>query len=241
MAAVKFGKHARESVYLLDKGYSFTNHGSFSCVPKEIMEKRIALQYELESVPDKWFRYSGEILYNKNIEILAKFLKVGNNQLVLCDNSTESVNAVIKSITFNSKKQVVENGQTITKSNDCILVQEYTYGAVLFAVDYMSTYRLNQSEKLNVVRMPFVLPLVSKEQILAEYQTMLDEIINKRGLNLRLVIVDHISSASAILYPVQDIIKLIRQWTQTTELDDDKRCFILVDGNVFDIYYCVCR
>ena len=218
---VALGKWTRENLYLLDQDCALTNHGSYGCVPKEIVEKRIKLQLEMESVPDRWFRITSEPLWNRSISSLAAFLDIPSDNLVLCDNATDAINAALKSISFNS----TESGP-----NDCILAHNYTYPAILYSIEYTSKYRMAKGKEVGVVKMPLILPLRSQEQVLQEFDTYLDDIVNKRKLNLRLVVIDHISSATAILYPIREVIQLIRKWTGPTQDDPDRRCFILVDG-----------
>ena len=56
-----------------------------------------------------------------------------------------------------------------------------------------------------------------------EYTRMIDQIVNQKQLRLRVVLVDHISSASAILYPVKEICELVRSKT-------DSETLIMIDG-----------
>lgn len=62
-----------------------------------------------------------------------------------------------------------------------------------------------------------------KQDILDEYTKIIDHIITEKKLRLRVVLVDHISSASAILYPIKEIIELVRSKTDSDTL-------IMVDG-----------
>lgn len=57
-----------------------------------------------------------------------------------------------------------------------------------------------------------------------EFAKMIDYIINEKKLRLRVVLVDHISSATAILYPVKNLIELIRE--KTKQMDT----LIMIDG-----------
>jgi len=48
----------------------------------------------------------------------------------------------------------------------------------------------------------------------------------KKNLKLRLIILDHIASASATLYPIKEIIAVIRKWDQIS----NNKSLILIDG-----------
>lgn len=54
------------------------------------------------------------------------------------------------------------------------------------------------------------------------FEKACEKIINEKKLRIRLVVIDHISSATAILYPVGEISQTIRKWS--------KDCIILIDG-----------
>ena len=57
-----------------------------------------------------------------------------------------------------------------------------------------------------------------------EFSKMIDYIINEKKLRLRVALIDHISSSTAILYPVKEIIELIRK--KTKQMDT----LVMVDG-----------
>ena len=54
---------------------------------------------------------------------------------------------------------------------------------------------------------------------------MCNLIINQKKLRLLLAVIDHISSATAILFPVKELICLIRKWTNYSN-----ETLILIDG-----------
>jgi aspartate aminotransferase-like enzyme len=51
---------------------------------------------------------------------------------------------------------------------------------------------------------------------------MCEEIVSVKGLRLRCALVDHISSASATLFPVKEIVEIIRKWSPET--------LVMIDG-----------
>ena len=209
---MSFGKEVKRNLFLLDDAITFVNHGSYGATPRSIFEKKYKLQQELENAPDKWFRISTLNLWTQNIRSLAEFLQVDSNNLVLCENATEAINAALKSIEFNG-------------SNDAILATQYTYGAILNTIDYVAKYRFSPSNQVQIFKVPFSLPSKSKEQVIQEFDQVCEEIIKVKKLRLRVAVIDHISSATAILYPIKELIGLIRKWTTNSS-----ETLILIDG-----------
>jgi selenocysteine lyase/cysteine desulfurase len=204
----KFGLDARKTLFHLDDKLYFTNHGSYGSVPKPIYSKRALYQLELEKSPDVWFRYTSFNLWNENRQALADYLNIDSQNLVLTENATDSINSIVKSIEFDCKK-------------DVILANEYTYNAVLNTLEYVASYR--HEEKVKIVKVPIEFPIESTQQLIEMHDRVCREII-EQGLQIRLVVVDHISSASALLFPLNELIQSLRKW------DTNKRMLILVDG-----------
>ena len=139
---------------------------------------------------------------------MAKFLNVNPDNLVLCLNATESINAALKSVDFNQ--------------NDAILATQYTYQAILNSIDYVAKYRLNKQDEIPIIKVPCVFPIQSKQALLDEFEKTCEFIINEKKKNIRLAVIDHISSATALLYPVKEIIEIVRKWSPNA--------VVLVDG-----------
>ena len=209
---VKFGNQLKLDEFNLDKNKYFLNHGSYGACPKQIYAKKQQLQMEMEAAPDKWFRITSLAQWTRNKQVLATYLKVNADNILICDNATESINAALKSIEFNG-------------SQDAILATEYTYRAVLNTVDYVAKYRA-ENNPVNVFKVPLTLPINSKQQILDEFEAMCHHIVNEKRLNLRVALIDHISSATAILYPIAELIQLMRKWSDLHQMNT----LILIDG-----------
>lgn len=147
--ANKFGEQIKLESFHLDSSITFCNHGSYGTVPKTIFSKKQELMLEIESAPDKWFRYTSIEQWNRNKQLLADYLKVDSDNLLICDNATESINAALKSIEFNG-------------CQDAILTTEYTYKAISNTVDYVSKYRFSQDNQVQVFQVPCNFPIESK-------------------------------------------------------------------------------
>lgn len=94
----------------------------------------------------------------------------------------------------------------------------------------MATYRFN--DNVNIFKVPCEFPILNKEKIIQDFDQICDLIINEKKLRLRLAVIDHISSATAILFPVKELICLIRKWTNY-----NNETLILIDGKKISFYF----
>ncbi len=182
-------------------------------MPKPVYERRQRLQVELESAPDAWFRFKLPELWHDNRKALADFLRVNVDNLVLSDNATDAINSVLKSIEF-------------AGCTDAIFTNRYTYGAIKNAVEQTSKYRFDENNKVRIVEMPSIYPVKCVQSFLTDFDNALRHIVEVENLRLRLVIIDHISSATATLYPINDLIQIVRKW----ESKMNSQTFILIDA-----------
>ena len=92
----------------------------------------------------------------------------------------------------------------------------------------MAAYRLEEENQVNVFKVPCIFPLLSKEKIIKDFDQICHTIVEEKKLRLRLAVIDHISSATAILFPIKELIEVVRKWTNySTET------LILIDGCLF--------
>ena len=211
MKNINFGS---KDLFNLKETTFFTNHGSYGSSPKIIHDKKSKLQLEMESDPDRWFRFNSINYWTKSITSLSNYLNISAENLVLCQNATEAVNSALKSITF--------------KSDHAILATDYTYGAILNSIDYIAKYRFEK--EIPVFKVACEFPIVSEEALLEEFEKTCKLIVEEKGLKIRLAVIDHISSATALLYPVKKINAIIRKWSNKTKDIEEDRSVIIVDG-----------
>ena len=192
-----------KELFNLNETTFFTNHGSYGACPKIIHDKKVKLMLEMESEPDKWFRFTSIDYWNKSRARLADYLRIDVANLVLCQNATESVNVALKSVTF--------------RRDHAILATEYTYGAVLNSIDYVAKYRLDKDHQVPVFKVACRFPVLSEAALLEEFEKTCRHIVEEKRLKIRVAVIDHISSASAMLYPVEKINKIIRKWSASCQ------------------------
>lgn len=178
----------------LDPGIVFLNHGSFGATPKVILEKQHGLQLQLEREPVRFYvrELYGHVL--NSLEKLAAFTGAKATNLVFVKNATMGVNTILHALKFNE--------------GDEILVHSHAYGACANAVRwYAERYKL----KVNVADIPF--PVNNAGEVTAAF-------IKAVTPRTRLALVDHVTSATGIIFPVEHITRALQE----------KGVEVLVDG-----------
>lgn len=182
-----------KSLFYLDPEVTFLNHGSFGACPKPIFENYQHWQLELERQPVRFLQkeLSGHLQASK--DALASFIHCAAEDFFFTPNPTTAVNTIMRSLDL--------------KPGDEILTTDHEYGAM------DRTWRFYEKQSGVVyVRQKISLPLVSKEQILEEFW---------QGYSSRtkVVFINHISSATALIFPVQEICARARQLGLITIID----------------------
>ncbi|MBU0504995.1 MAG: aminotransferase class V-fold PLP-dependent enzyme [bacterium] len=178
----------------LDSQIVFLNHGSFGACPIRVLEEQNRLRQEMEKNPVLFLDRHLPALLNESREALANFVKADSADLVFVPNATTGVNAVLASLDFSD--------------GDELLLTDHTYNACLQAVYYHARKR---KIKVNIVSLPC--PIKDEESIVS----LLLEHVTRRT---KLVLLDHVTSPTAIVLPVEKLVKEI----------ETKNIPVLIDG-----------
>ena len=185
---MQFGKETREKYYLLNETTSFTNHGSFGAVPRTVFEQRNKYLEQMEHAPDEWFKSLNDLLL-KNRDRLATFINCDPEDVVFAENVTEAINDVMWSL-------------PLTK-DDGILVTSVGYNSVNAVASEVCKARGATYHEL-----PLLFPLDNPGEVLtpeAIVKLYVDYINDHR--DIKIAVVDHITSSSALLMPLKEIIE----------------------------------
>jgi isopenicillin-N epimerase len=168
----------------LDPGLTFLNHGSFGACPRAVLDHQAALRARLEASPVQ-FMLSVPAEIERLRGVVAPFVGVQPEDLVFVRNATEGVNAVLRSLSF--------------EPGDELLTSNHAYPACVNALRYVAQ---QAGASVQVVEVPF--PLESAEQVVAAFAAGI-------GPRTRLCLLDHVTSATALVFPVAAIARLMRQ------------------------------
>ncbi|WP_291127669.1 aminotransferase class V-fold PLP-dependent enzyme [Flavobacterium sp. UBA7682] len=168
-----------KSQFLLDPSITFLNHGSFGSCPKPIFDEFQRFQRELESDPVQFIQKKLPEYLKMAKAPLAQFIGCNQEDFFFVPNPTVAINTIMRSLTL--------------QPGDEILATNHEYGAM----DRTWNFYCKKSGA-KYIRQNISLPIVSKEQIIEEFW---------RGYNsnTKVVFLNHISSSTALIFPVQEI------------------------------------
>ncbi len=175
--------HARH--WTLDPAVRFLNHGSFGACPRPVLEAQTDLRARLEHQPVRFLQRDFPTLLDTAREALAAFLKADPAHLVFVANATSAVNAVLRSLPFQSGDEIVTTDHDY---NACRCVLQDTADRA--------------GARLIVARVPF--PLTDEQEII-------EPILAATTARTRLVFLDHITSPTALVFPVKTLVRLLHE------------------------------
>lgn len=170
------------SHWKLDPAVTFLNHGSFGACPRVVLDAQSRLRDQLESEPVRFMVRELEPLADNARRRLATVLGADADDLAFVRNATEGVNTVLKSL---------QHGEV-----DELLVTSHCYNAVKNAVEATAD-RIGAF--VTVIPIPF--PLHGEDVVL-------NAIAGRLGGRKQFLVVDHITSPTALVMPVDRIVAL---------------------------------
>jgi len=184
---------AHPDLWRLDPSLHFLNHGSFGSCPKEVLAGQAALRELLERQPVQFLARELEGRLDEARATLADFLGAAPEDLVPVPNTTAGVNTVLRSLPF--------------RAEDELVVTDHEYTACRNALEFVAR---QHGACFVVVRIPFPLsgPDVIRERIL--------EAVTPRT---RLVLVDHVTSQTALITPIAELVRELRERGVETLVD----------------------
>ncbi|MDA1263769.1 MAG: aminotransferase class V-fold PLP-dependent enzyme [Planctomycetota bacterium] len=169
----------------LEPGVRFLNHGSFGACPTAVLEAQSRYRAELEGQPVRFMaREIGERL-DVSRGALARFVHADAQDLVFVQNATTGVNSVLRSMEL--------------APGDELLVTNQGYNACSNAARYVAE---RAGAKVVVVDLPFPIKDSGEatERVLAAVTP-----------RTRLALLDHITSPTALVLPLAEIVPVLRE------------------------------
>ncbi|MBO0351607.1 aminotransferase class V-fold PLP-dependent enzyme, partial [Phormidium pseudopriestleyi FRX01] len=177
----------------LDPQITFLNHGSFGACPFPVLEVQEQVRQQLEREPVQFFVREFEPLLDQAREQLAQFVGVDGRDLVFVPNATTGVNSVLRSLQFNP--------------GDELLTTDHEYNASRNALEFVAD---RADARIVVAPVPF--PIASKQEIV-------DAVMARVSEKTKLVLLDHISSQTGLIFPIEEIIQQLSQFGIETLID----------------------
>lgn len=182
-----------KSQFLLDDSITFLNHGSFGACPKPIFAEFQRFQLELETEPVNFIQKKLPVYLKEAKQPLAKFLGCEADDFFFTPNPTFAINTIMRSLNL--------------QAGDEILATDHEYGAMDRTWNFYC-----KKTGAKYIRQEISLPITSKEQIIEEFW-------KGYSSKTKVVFLNHISSSTALIFPVKEICDKAQQLGLITIVD----------------------
>ena len=179
--------HGLRASWAFDPRVTYLNHGTVGAPPRRVLERQQAVRDEIERQPASFLLRSlatfagtprGEPTRLRTAAAaVAEFLHVAGDDVVFVDNATAGVNAVVRSFPL--------------RAGDEIVLLDLAYGGVRNAVTFAARER---GALIKSVAVPY--PPFDPDALVEAFDRALTT-------STRLAVVDHITSESALIMPVE--------------------------------------
>jgi isopenicillin-N epimerase len=168
------------NVWRLDPAVINLNAGSIGSCPAPVLEAQSTWRARMESRPQEFLlrELDGHLLDVR--KAVGQFVGCDPDDLAMIPNATAGVNAVLRSLEF--------------KPGDELLTTNHEYNGCLNALDYVA-----RRSGATVVRAPIPFPIEDPAQVTAAILAG----VTKRT---RLAMISHITSATALIFPIEEIV-----------------------------------
>ncbi|GAB2644470.1 aminotransferase class V-fold PLP-dependent enzyme [Kribbella swartbergensis] len=171
----------RPDLWTLDPGVLHLNHGSYGAVPRRTQDVMAALRAETDANPMQWFRSVAARLTTSRLE-LASYLRTDPAGFALVPNASAGVTAALAALPIPAGSRIV--------------LTNHAYGAVRYAAERFA--RANQAEVVVVD-----VPLEADD---ATVVSLIASALERAAV----LVVDQISSATAMVFPIADLVAVCR-------------------------------
>jgi isopenicillin-N epimerase len=167
--------------WLLDPDITFLNHGSFGATPRAVLAKQDEYRTRMEREPVRFLVRELEPLLDDARDALATFVGAHPADIAFVPNATAGVNAVVRSLDLDK--------------HDELLVTTHEYNASRNALEFAA-----QLAGARVVTVDVPFPTASGDVIFSR-------VLEKVTERTRLLLVDHVTSQTALVVPVKRLVE----------------------------------
>ncbi|KAF0696024.1 Aste57867_13187 [Aphanomyces stellatus] len=180
-----FGRNAR-GCFCMEPNMTFLNHAMSGFTPRPVLNAQSYFVNRMEMNPDRFFRRELPTLLRRSAEKLAEVVGADSDDVVFVPNISHGVNAVLKSMDL--------------QEGDEVLCMSSTYPGVFNTMRHIC-YMTQELVQLRVVDVK--LPVES-------YESLIKQLTDAITPNTRVAVLDHITSAAALLLPLEKLIPVFQ-------------------------------
>ena len=170
--------------WTLDPSIMYLNHGSFGACPDAVLAKQKELKGQLETHPMRFYLKQMDDYLTGSLETLGGLLGAKADNLVFVQNATSGVNTVLRSLTFNADDEILMTNLGYNACNNAVRYVAGRYGA-------------------RAVEAKISFPVMNEQEVV---DAILERVTNKT----KLAVVDHITSGSALIFPIKRIVSELK-------------------------------
>jgi isopenicillin-N epimerase len=182
-----------KSQFLLNPDIVYLNHGSFGACPRAVFADYQKWQLELENEPVQFITKNALKYLRESKEAVGKYINCDPQDFFFTSNPTAAVNTIMRSLNL--------------IPGDEILTTDHEYGAM----DRTWNFYCKKSGAV-YRRQQISLPILSKEQMISEFWKGYNN-------NTKVIFINQISSATALIFPVKEICEKAKELGLITIVD----------------------
>jgi isopenicillin-N epimerase len=181
--------------WTLDPDVTYLNHGTVGVAPTRVLAAQQAIRDEMERQPSRFLLREVVCLAGVPREeptrmrcaaaAVAAFVGAGERDVVFVDNATTGVNAVLRSFPL--------------QAGDEILLTDHNYGATARVAMFVARERSAQARTVTVPYPRF------------DADRLIDAVARAIGPRTRIAVLDHVTSESALIFPLKEMIDVCRR------------------------------
>jgi len=169
----------------LDPSFHFLNHGSYGGCPRVLLELQTEIAASIERQPVRFFQRELEGRLDEVREVLAGFVGGEPEGLALVPNATAGVNAVLRSLAL--------------EPGDELLTTDQAYNACANTLRFVA-----ERAGAQVVIAPLPFPCSGPGAVL-------EPILAASSERTRLALIDHVTSPTGMVLPIEQIVSALRE------------------------------
>lgn len=171
--------------FVIEPGSAYLNHGSFGNAPRPVTEAQNAWRARMDVNATRFFRREiGPALETARLAVAEYLGATDAEGMTLVTNATSGCSAVLSAVPF--------------QAGDEILVTDHGYGATIMAADRRAA---DTGARVVVVPVPLAAPAAEiRDRVLAAVTP-----------RTRLAMLDHITSPTARLFPIEELTPALQE------------------------------